>query len=77
MFADNRANGVAGFVDSDAQISNRNNKKVKQIFNLCLEWILGLWGSQNNKVHSLENIFTPQYAKINKQTKNPQKTRLT
>lgn len=39
MFADNGANGGAGFVDSGAQISNRNNKKVKQILNVCLKQI--------------------------------------
>lgn len=29
MFADNRVYGCAGFDDSGAQISNRNEKKVK------------------------------------------------
>lgn len=29
MFSDNRAYGCAGFDDSGAQISNRNDKKVK------------------------------------------------
>lgn len=43
MFSGNRAYGCAGFDDSGAQISNRNDKKVKQILNLCFKriWDLG------------------------------------
>lgn len=36
MFADNRAYGGAGFDDSGSQISNRNDKKVEQSLNVCL-----------------------------------------
>lgn len=39
MFSGNRAYGCAGFDDSGAQISNRNDKKVMQILNLCFKRI--------------------------------------
>lgn len=47
MFADNIANGGAGFVDSGAQISNRNNKKGKANFKRVFKIDLVSWGGQN------------------------------
>lgn len=38
MVAENRANRGAGFVDSAAQISVKNAKKVNKFFKVCLNW---------------------------------------